>query len=81
MSIEALAMAGMDYRESGIKLEEWEKSGLEQPPLHLVAGQNSCVEDEKMGGGDVIFEAKGEWTKARMREWAKAVAALMDREA
>jgi len=38
MSIEALAMAGMDYRESGIKLEEWEKSGLEQPPLHLVAG-------------------------------------------
>jgi hypothetical protein len=43
--------------------------------------QNSCVEDEKMGGGDVIFEAKGEWTKARMREWAKAVAALMDREA
>jgi len=40
-----------------------------------------CVEDEKMGGGDVIFEANGEWTKARMREWAKAVAALMDREA
>ncbi len=81
MSIEALAMAGMDYRESGIKLEEWEKSGLEQPPLHLVAEKNSCVEDEKMGGGDVIFEANGEWTKARMREWAKAVAALMDREA
>jgi hypothetical protein len=80
MSIEALAMAGMDYRESGIKLEEREKSGLEQPPLHLVAEQNSCVEDEKMGGGDVIFEANGEWTKARMREWAKAVAALMDRE-
>jgi hypothetical protein len=48
---------------------------------NLIQMQNSCVEDEKMGGGDVIFEAKGEWTKARMREWAKAVAALMDREA
>ncbi|KAE7998062.1 hypothetical protein FH972_002640 [Carpinus fangiana] len=78
MSIEALAMAGVDYTESGLRLEEWpeKRSGLEQPPLHLLAEQNSCTGVEKMGG-DVILVANREWTKARMREWARAVAALM----
>ena len=77
MSIEALAMAGVDYTESGLRLEEWaeKSSGLEQPPLHLLAEQNSCIGVEKMGGV-VMFVANGEWTKARMREWAKAVAAI-----
>ena len=78
MSIEALAMAGVDYTESGLRFEEWpeKSSGLEQPPLHLLAEQNSCIEAEKMGGG-VMLAANREWTEARMREWAKAVAALM----
>ncbi|KAE7998063.1 hypothetical protein FH972_002641 [Carpinus fangiana] len=78
MSIEALAMAGVDYTESGLWFEEWpeKSSGLEQRPLHLLAEQNSCIEDEKMGG-DVMLLANREWTKARIREWAKAVAALM----
>jgi hypothetical protein len=99
MSIEALAMAGVDYTESGLRFEEWpeqisgleqpplhllaeqnspeKSSGLEQPTLHLLAEQNSCIEAEKMGG-DVMLVANREWTKARMRQWAKAVAALME---
>ena len=98
MSIEALAMAGVDYKESGPRFEEWpekssgleqppphllaeqnspeKSSGLERPPLHLLAEQNSCIEAEKMGG-DVMLMANREWTKAGIREWAKAVAALM----
>jgi hypothetical protein len=74
MSIEALAMAGIDYTECNIKLEEWEKKvGFENPAPHLLADQSFSIEVEKMGA-DVLV-AHGEWMKARMREWAKAVAA------
>jgi hypothetical protein len=73
MSIEALAMAGIDYTECDIKLEEWEKVGFEKPAPHLLADQNFSIEAEKMGAGFLV--ARGEWMKARMREWAKAVAA------
>ncbi|KAK7311123.1 hypothetical protein RJT34_09045 [Clitoria ternatea] len=37
MSIDAMAMAGMDYKESGISLEEWDPRYPQQPPLYLVA--------------------------------------------
>ena len=43
MSIEALAMAGMDYAEAGIRMEEWEINGVldqhspDQIPLYLLA--------------------------------------------
>ncbi|KAA8546802.1 hypothetical protein F0562_003231 [Nyssa sinensis] len=49
MSIEALAMAGADYRESGIELEALERCGLEQPPPYLLAEQNLKIEVEKKG--------------------------------
>ncbi|KAL2906106.1 Methylenetetrahydrofolate--tRNA-(uracil-5-)-methyltransferase TrmFO [Bienertia sinuspersici] len=37
MSIDALAMAGIDYRESGIKLKEIEIRDIESTPLYLLA--------------------------------------------
>ncbi|EOX92086.1 Uncharacterized protein TCM_001093 [Theobroma cacao] len=36
VSIEALAMAGIDYLEWGMEIEEWELEDLEPPP-HLLA--------------------------------------------
>ncbi|XWS41583.1 hypothetical protein CRYUN_Cryun17cG0094300 [Craigia yunnanensis] len=36
VSIEALAMAGTDYIEWGMEIEEWEHEELEPPP-HLLA--------------------------------------------
>lgn len=79
MSIEALAMAGIDYRECSIKLEEWERGGFyQQPPPHLLAEQNNFgIEVEKVGvDADISSVANGECMKARIREWAKAVAAV-----
>lgn len=36
VSFEALAMAGVDYNECGISMEEWEQSEMTTPP-HLLA--------------------------------------------
>ncbi|KAL1833600.1 hypothetical protein ACET3Z_003251 [Daucus carota] len=57
MSLEALAMAGMDYEECGMTMEEWELSESTTPP-HLLAD-----EEDKEESGDhtnlqqVEFEA------------------------
>ncbi|KAK2655699.1 hypothetical protein Ddye_008751 [Dipteronia dyeriana] len=37
MSMEALAMAGVDYVEWGLHVEEWEREDSELPPPHLLA--------------------------------------------
>lgn len=66
MSIEALAMAGMDYAESHIELEELECCGWEQPPPYLVAEQTLGI--------DIVDNQ--EQMKERMRKWAKAVASM-----
>ncbi|KAL4645314.1 hypothetical protein ACB092_02G226700 [Castanea dentata] len=80
MSIEALAMAGIDYTECNIKLEELEKDGLEQPPQYLLDMQNFGNEVEKMGGDHVLVgNGNGEWMKARMLEWVKAVVAVNEK--
>ncbi|KAA8546801.1 hypothetical protein F0562_003230 [Nyssa sinensis] len=71
MSIEALAMAGVDYMECGIDVEAWEsRGGLDQPPPHLLA------EVEKKGA-DKIMVVNSELVKAKLLEWAKAVASIM----
>ena len=75
MSIEALAMAGADYMECGIDLLGWETGGSTQAPPYLLvekipgieAGTN-CNDDKQ--------KANEERAKAKMREWAKAVAAM-----
>ncbi|KAD7478450.1 hypothetical protein E3N88_01586 [Mikania micrantha] len=36
-SLEALAMAGVDYNEWGMDLEEWERMEMGPPPPHLYA--------------------------------------------
>ncbi|KAK8716500.1 hypothetical protein V6N13_043807 [Hibiscus sabdariffa] len=75
MSIEALAMAGVDYKACGIEFEAWEHEQLEQTPPHLLAEPNSSreVEKEMIGGsGNFLFnELSG---KAKMVESVRAVA-------
>lgn len=41
MSIEALAMAGVDYKVCGIEFQVWEHEELEQPPPYLLAEPNT----------------------------------------
>ncbi|KAK8716499.1 hypothetical protein V6N13_043806 [Hibiscus sabdariffa] len=47
MSIEALAMAGVDYEVCGIEFEVWEHEELEQPPPYLLAEPNPGREGKK----------------------------------
>ncbi|GAY59531.1 hypothetical protein CUMW_195180 [Citrus unshiu] len=45
VSVEALAMAGADYHESGIDVEEWEREDIElEPPPHLLANEEEKEE-------------------------------------
>ncbi|WOG84515.1 hypothetical protein DCAR_0103699 [Daucus carota subsp. sativus] len=43
MSFETLAMAGMDYEECGMTMEEWEQSESRTPP-HLLADEEDKEE-------------------------------------
>ncbi|CAL1400171.1 unnamed protein product [Linum trigynum] len=46
ISLEALAMAGVDYVEWGMDAEEWERQQLRQPPPpHLLADDHDLQED------------------------------------
>lgn len=46
-SIEALAMAGVDYHICNVDFEEWEHEDMEPPPPHLLAEE----EEEVKGDG------------------------------
>lgn len=72
MSIEALAMAGADYVEHGIDLQDWETTG--GPPPHLLVEKISSSEAGK-GKYDDKKKMNEERVKAWIQEWAKAVAA------
>lgn len=79
MSIEALAMAGADYRECGIDFEEWEACRRSsQPPPHLLVEDKQGIEGSSNieGSTDKLKEKKDQRAKAEIREWAKAVAAM-----
>jgi len=43
VSLEALAMAGEDYANWGLEIEEWERADLEDTPAHLLID----VDDDK----------------------------------
>ncbi|KAF9681870.1 hypothetical protein SADUNF_Sadunf05G0047900 [Salix dunnii] len=43
-SIEALAMAGVDYLIHNMNIEEWEQDESELPPPHLLAEEEEEVE-------------------------------------
>ena len=47
VSLEALAMAGANYLESGMDIEEWEQQDLGTPPPHLLAEEEEREEEEK----------------------------------
>lgn len=64
MSVEALAMAGVDYRE----LEQRFKKIIAESPK---AKRES---DEVSLSSHGVIERDEEWVKLKMREWATAVA-------
>ncbi|RXH75576.1 hypothetical protein DVH24_039275 [Malus domestica] len=72
MSIEALAMAGMDYAKSGIDFRELEYSAWKQPPPYLVADRSSGTD----AIGDIMLLANDDQIKSRMRKWARAVVSM-----
>uniref|UniRef100_A0A7C9DSI8 Uncharacterized protein n=1 Tax=Opuntia streptacantha TaxID=393608 RepID=A0A7C9DSI8_OPUST len=45
VSLEALAMAGEDYANWGLEIEEWERTDLENIPAHLLIDEE---DDEEM---------------------------------
>ena len=75
MSIEAFAMAGADYMECGIDLQGWETGGSTQPPPYLLV-ENIPGTEAGTKCNDDKQKANEERVKAKMREWAKAVAAM-----
>ena len=74
MSIEAVAMAGADYMECGIDLQGWETGGSTQPPPYLLV-ENIPGTEAGTKCSDDKQKANEERVKAKMREWAKAIAA------
>ncbi|AES72192.1 hypothetical protein MtrunA17_Chr3g0123921 [Medicago truncatula] len=78
MSVEALAMGGVDYKERAINHCE-SQGGLTPPQAksqtddlslgthRVINNNNSCVYSSKLFPYD-------EWVKLKMREWARAVA-------
>ncbi|KAL4578023.1 hypothetical protein LXL04_014138 [Taraxacum kok-saghyz] len=53
VSIEALAMAGVDHNQWGMDFEEWERMEMGPPPPHLYA--DDCEENEQ-GQDDRVEE-------------------------
>ncbi|KAL0449282.1 UNVERIFIED_CONTAM: hypothetical protein Slati_1484600 [Sesamum latifolium] len=83
MSIEALAMAGVNYTEIGITLEKLELGFFyDPPPSYLTAAEEnvdqnimSCRVKDDDADHDSVLQNE-EKIKERIKEWAKAVASL-----
>ncbi|KAK8672959.1 hypothetical protein V6N13_111315 [Hibiscus sabdariffa] len=76
MSIEALAMAGVDYEVCGIKFEVWEHEELEKPPPYLLAEPNPGREDKKKmisSSGNNRFSINQLLAKAEMVELVQII--------
>ncbi|KDP46812.1 hypothetical protein JCGZ_24021 [Jatropha curcas] len=62
-SIEALAMAGVDYQDiyNGVHIEKWELEDLLElpPPPHLLADEGEEVEEEKWKLKNMVSSAGG----------------------
>lgn len=71
MSIEALAMAGVDCIKCTINLDEKELTEVKKPPQYLLAEQSN--ESETNEADNLIVK---QVNKAKIEEWAKAVASL-----
>ncbi|OMO73101.1 Tetratricopeptide-like helical [Corchorus olitorius] len=55
VSIEALAMAGTDYVEWGMEIEEWENGELLEPPPHLLAEETQEEKNHVKGSSSSIY--------------------------
>ncbi|KAK4394149.1 hypothetical protein Sango_1885700 [Sesamum angolense] len=82
MSIEALAMAGVNWMEIGITLEKLELGFFYDPPSYLstvaeeIIDQNvSCRVKYDDADHDSVLQNE-EMIKEKIKEWAKAVASL-----
>lgn len=59
ISLEALAMAGEDYVNYGIDMEEWERADLEETPAHLLA-------DDEVGHSEQQFNLSINYNEERI---------------
>lgn len=71
MSVEAFAMAGMDYKECGINHSALEKSFKAKPENNF--SFNSRVDKSYDNSSSLDYGIGMEWMKMKMREWATAV--------
>jgi len=80
MSVEAFAMAGMDYMENTINVGALEQSLKQLQPPQVMSETNQSLsphEAEKAHCSSCLGldnEMATEWVKMKMREWAIAVA-------
>ncbi|KOM39688.1 hypothetical protein LR48_Vigan03g307000 [Vigna angularis] len=77
MSVEAFAMAGMDYMENTINVGALEQSFKQLQPPQVMSETNQILIPEKghcSSGLGLDNEMAMEWVKMKMREWAIAVA-------
>ncbi|CAB4314158.1 unnamed protein product [Prunus armeniaca] len=52
VSLEALAMAGTDYRSIAMTVEEWERCDLDLSPPHLLAEDEEEKDERKLRKGE-----------------------------
>ncbi|KMT08776.1 hypothetical protein BVRB_6g135000 [Beta vulgaris subsp. vulgaris] len=75
MSIDALAMAGVDYKESGISFKEIEFRDMESTPQYLLAENESGdkMTENKFNVATKLVPEKLR-LNAKIQYWKKAVA-------
>ncbi|KAK3225915.1 hypothetical protein Dsin_005779 [Dipteronia sinensis] len=59
ISMEALAMAGVDYVEWGMNVEEWEREDSELTPAHLLAEEEEEEEQQQHRGSCLLKDVGG----------------------
>ncbi|KAK3030992.1 hypothetical protein RJ639_035743 [Escallonia herrerae] len=79
MSIEALAMAGVNYLEYGVDNDAWMGCGHEQPPPQPVEEQKLSTRVEKKSNAGLVLHEE-EQMKAKLRKWVKRVVQAQQRQ-
>uniref|UniRef100_A0A803KXP9 Uncharacterized protein n=1 Tax=Chenopodium quinoa TaxID=63459 RepID=A0A803KXP9_CHEQI len=72
MSIDALAMAGVDYKESGINFREMEFRDMESIPKYLLAeNEFGNKKDEKKRVVAAMLQPDRKQNNAKIQPWRK----------
>ncbi|GAB4847276.1 hypothetical protein Ancab_026320 [Ancistrocladus abbreviatus] len=66
MSLEALAMAGVDHTECSINVEAWERGELELLPLHLLAEKLPCGNIKVTANSTKELAVDEDWLKQKV---------------